>query len=147
MAPVQVGRASVNVLFSCNSIHKMKKSQLKSLIKECLIEILTEGLGDVSLSPPKKNSVVESKQKVQPQPRPKPSVVLKNVIENVTKDSVMQSILADTANTTYKTMLENDHGGNNAVNVEQINGSPEDIFGEENAGKWASLAFAGPVRK
>lgn len=62
-------------------------------------------------------------------------------------DAVMQQILADTAATTLPSMLRHDGQSSNGTSlVEQVNGDPEDIFGEAAAG-WADLAFAQPERK
>ena len=68
----------------------------------------------------------------------------------------MESILADTAMKTLPGMVASDRqlgqvseavgGAPPMQQVEQINGRPEEIFGEEAAGRWADLAFM-PAKK
>ena len=56
----------------------------------------------------------------------------------------MAAIFADTAAKTLPNMLANDRGGSQSSGVssiEQINGTPEQVFGEEMTQKWAALAF------
>lgn len=145
---------------------KINRNELKALIKECLIEVLADGLGA------KLPELVESRQQVperymsgKPVPRraAPPShrqqndpyldapvkrnlqtEALRNAIkENSGGSSVMSSILADTARTTLPTFLsEGESSSPKLSQLEQINGTPEEIFGEDTASKWADLAFA-----
>ena len=66
-------------------------------------------------------------------------------------NKVMESIFADTAQTTLPAQLRSE-GSKVAVpagTVESIveNHAPEDIFGDEVASKWATLAFADAPKK
>ena len=62
---------------------------------------------------------------------------------------MMADILADTAMTTLPKMMSSGDssskysGGSSprAIQVEHFSGSPEDVFGDEVASKWANLAF------
>jgi len=61
---------------------------------------------------------------------------------------IMAAILADTAATTLQEQLANERGGSIAGDAipqisqkEQIHGTPEEVFGEETASRWADLAF------
>ena len=95
---------------------KLTRSSLKILIKECIIEVLSEGIGDESTL----TSISENKQ-----PRKKASVTppkdrkkrsshldsikfdkkVNNTAEAMTNDPVMQSIFADTAKTTLQEQI------------------------------------------
>jgi len=59
---------------------------------------------------------------------------------------IMADIFKDTAMTTLPTMQAHGDTGASAGSApmlqEQFNGNPEDVFGEETAGRWANLAFA-----
>lgn len=129
---------------------KTSRDQLKAIVKECLIEILSEGMGST-------RQVAESVQQVRPQrqtPR-QPSVALKEAIKREAGGNrVMESILADTAKRTLPNMLnagDTQYGSqfnrSDAVTtpgagVPQFEGTPEQAFGEEVASKWADLAFS-----
>jgi len=77
---------------------KIQKSILKNLIKECLVEILVEGLDNTTVKPLKeslnKRSIIRSTH--QPQP-----VQQTNIAAGITNDPVLQEILEHTASTTY----------------------------------------------
>jgi hypothetical protein len=146
---------------------KVSKSLLKSIVKECLIEILAEGMGNslveaVSLqeetlpsqpsrqrptlpkAPARRLSQAHLDRRVQAPPRTGPSPIEAAIKEGSGGDPILASMLADTARTTLPAMLEGDRSmqGGSAGGVEQITHSPEEIFGEETTSKWADLAFA-----
>ena len=139
----------------------MTKSDLKALVKECLVEILNEGLGGLQVNV--KNQPVIPKANFAESSRRQPEVAassrrqtppphLKEMIRREAGgNKIMESILADTASSTLPKMLQNE-GRQQPVpggRVEQIVASvnPEDLFGDETASKWASLAFAEPSTK
>ena len=128
---------------------KVSRSVLKSLVKECLVEILAEGLVD-------SNRQIQESKKRKTQPKRKKTVkqVLKtesvsqeipNTIKNVTSDPLMQSIFADTAKTT---LIEQQAADSNkrVVAGDRISqavdqNDPTELFGEA-ANNWAALAFS-----
>lgn len=165
---------------------RLSRSELKSIVKECLVEILSEGLSSSpsnlqenikkvstthnnrhskqSLSAldsgrqSSKNSSAsrrpsyldsisfgssEEKQVQQEQARP-------NISTNITGDPILNELLADTAMSTLQEQASAERGrgmasitkgaDQAAMIVSQNN--PEDLFGDENAGKWAALAFS-----
>lgn len=149
----------------CNM--KVSKGQLKDIIKECLIEILAEGMGpstSASINEVARNKVP---QKLPSSSIPSTSIVLRQNASKIKMQSaalkeairveaggndIMAAILADTAEKTLPTMLENDrskvapaHGGS----IERVVAShdPQELFGEEAASKWADLAFTGISKK
>ena len=129
---------------------KVSRSVLKSLVKECLVEILSEGLVGSS------KTIQESKKKRPPSPRKNNSLkrVLKkesisqeipDTIKGVTSDPLMQSIFADTAKTTLveqhaadsnKRVVAGDH-----ISQTVDKNDPSELFGEA-ANNWAALAFS-----
>lgn len=143
---------------------KMSKGEFKEMIKECLIEILSEGMGSTGKL---KESFI--KRDLSNNRRPADTISFGNkkslndqmidrkkineVIKSEAKgDPVMASILADTAATTLPNMLANE--SRNAMpipagSVESVVAShnPQDLFGDEAASKWAALAFMDSTRK
>ena len=137
------------------------KQQLKSIVKECLIEILAEGMGSSTAS-----SINEVKQKSRAVPSTSnivrqnasntriQSAALKEAIRREAGgNDIMASILADTAEKTLPSMLENDRtrvtpsqGGGTFERMVATH-NPEDLFGEEATSKWADLAFASTIKK
>lgn len=144
------------------------KKDLKNIVKECLIEILAEGIGpsaETSINEtarklssnkpiPSTASVLRqnaSKIKLQHQQQ---SIAIKEAIRREAGgNDVMASILADTAERTLPAMLENDRsrlappvmGG--AIERTVASHTPDELFGEEVTSKWADLAFTGVPNK
>lgn len=134
----------------------MTRSDLKSLVKECLLEILNDGLGvqtdkNRKFEQPTHSPIFQENKKIQStQNTRRPTRYLQEAVKREAGgDKVMESILADTARTTLATQIA--HGDSTTpapgtsrkgvVQQEQISGTPEQIFGEDVASKWASLAF------
>lgn len=127
----------------------MKKSELKAIIKECILEILTEGLGNVGeltesrvtsnkRQSSKKRSVIDSilpKQDAHVSSPQQSADVYKEIAGN----DVMAAIFADTAATT----LHEQAAGHKNPQVDT--GVDPNLF--ENAGNWATLAFSEPIKK
>lgn len=142
---------------------KLTKSDLKQIVKECLVEILSEGMGaslpsvnEVKKQAPKKsNAIPHSSVMRQNAERVRmPSSALKEAIKiESAGNPIMASILADTAANSLPSMLESDVPGKftpmptGAAERVVASASPEDLFGEETASKWASLAFAPSPKK
>jgi len=133
---------------------KISKNELKELIKECIIEVLADGLGrDL-------HEVVSHKrhrpQRQKPQaPQRKQTHVPSDALLDAVKaeaggDPIMESILSDTAKTTLPRMLGSEDVRGNPVSVPATledevvaNSTPDELFGEDNMSRWASTAFAG----
>lgn len=142
---------------------KLTRNELKSVVKECLIEILSEGIGstvarDTNESVKKQifksntqhvpSATRQSDARVRAQ-----SQALKEAIKLESGgNDIMAAILTDTAEKSLQTMMASDRPGiaklptiGTAENiVASLN--PEDLFGEESASKWASLAFNAPKK-
>jgi hypothetical protein len=139
---------------------KMTRNELKDLVKECLVEILAEGMGNTSKL---KESFAFQEKKAHKKPADLISYGQRNqlmdkkriseVIKSESKgDPVLAAILADTASTTLPAMLMNEghnHAPQPVGSIERIVASaePEDLFGNEAASKWASLAFMDATKK
>jgi len=154
---------------------KLSRDELKSIVKECLVEILSEGL--VSSS----SKIAESKSLRQALPRPAMANKMPDqaefrrklaentrvgpasqvnthaqTIARVTSDPILADILADTANTTLVQMIQAEknpglaslrEGSVDQATLKVANSDPADLF--EGAGNWANLAFmpkrGGPI--
>jgi len=129
---------------------KLTKQQLKSLIKECLIELFVDGLGSelyesVKRSPQLRSSPAVSRLNSQISSTP----MLQEAVKLESKgDPVLADILADTAMTTLPKQLKHSRAdgsaafvAGDAASMAVAESDPEDLFGSEAASKWASLAF------
>ena len=132
----------------------MTKNELKALIKECLVEIITEGSGPVKESKsrpvatpspqprrhPSLDSIVVG-NRAAPQPKRAPPAPAQN-FSAITADPIMASIFADTASTTLVEQVGAETGrGNPRVET----GVDPGLF--EGSANWAALAFADSPRK
>ena len=146
---------------------KVSRSVLKKLVKECLVEILFEGLDDDGevleenkRSRPRRSSqkqkeaeefqrvAVERKKMLRE--RTRPQVDGKKLASQITDDPIMAEIFAQTAQTTLPGMInaESRHGHmpvatDGASRIVQEN-DLEDLF--EGAGNWATLAFSSKTK-
>jgi hypothetical protein len=139
---------------------KYTRKEIKSLIKECLIELLAEGLGGtlVESVQPARRHVQQSVRRHDPMldRRIEPQRVNQRLAEVVRAEAkgnpMMAEILADTAMTTLQEQMaagDPEASGKQSFisQTEQFNGRPEDVFGDEVASKWADLAFATPTNR
>ena len=148
---------------------KVSRSVLKDLVKECLVEILSEGLSQknenrtigldrneakaTKRAPVTRSPVHDLMTMKQPAPKKKgPSPMMEQRIKaNSGGNSVMESILRDTAKNTLPTMIaaESRNPGmlsgrmtpnSDAAAKIVAENDPMDIF--EGASNWAAVAFA-----
>lgn len=135
---------------------KMTRGQLKSIVKECLVEILSEGIANDD--PKTTNTLKESsrsrrRERIQAeearlqQHRQKFEVRVEDTVSNVTSDPIMQSILADTAKTTLQEQMQ--HDGPNTPSAPGLTGASgpagpginlDEIFSGPKQ-NWSDLAF------
>ena len=90
---------------------KVTKRQLKSIVKECLVEILAEGLGSNATQLKSKRTGVkrqEVEQRRLAEHRKKFETTVDTTVSNVTDDPIMQGILQDTARTTLQEQIANE---------------------------------------
>ena len=134
---------------------KLSKGQLKNIVKECLLEILEEGIGGTSGT--ERVSMTESRPRRKTKPSKKNEKVKGNRLENenfedaiqksvqtITENPVMQDILRDTARSTLQEQLSADSGksGVSSIggNMDEV-GEPIEQFTAND--RWAALAFPG----
>ena len=132
---------------------KVKRSVLKEIVKECLLEILFEGI-DSESGYEEEEPIREARtQRRAPRPSPQqmkrtksPRRLRENVVQaavsELTSDPTMASIFADTAQTTLQEQNESKGTyipADNAASAVQSTEDLGDLF--EGAGNWAALAF------
>ena len=100
-------------------------------------------------------NISETSQKPKSNRKSKSSQKILESAKNLTDDPVLNELLVDTAQTTLREQVAADSKAPNALMsvanmpgadssaVMAENNNPEDLFGEEVAGKWAQLAFDG----
>ena len=137
---------------------KVSKSLLKEIVKECLVEILAEGLtgGNVdTLKESVENVSYARNRNIKSMLPPKNSkkVVNENFKENTrkvisaaTSDPVMAALLEDTANTTLQEQNSADGAKFAAKPQDEVSqvvadAEPSELFGEAS-NNWAHLAFS-----
>jgi len=131
---------------------KLTKTALKGIVKECLVEILTEGLlGNHAMV---ENRARTQKKKAQPRgnranaraaTNDKFQKKLQETTSALTQDPVMAAIFEDTARTTLQEQIQNestprvprhDHVEGDARSENPV----DQVF--EGSSNWATLAFA-----
>ena len=147
----------------------MNRDDLKSLIKECLVEILTEGAASrprLRESAPARPSAAQELPRrktiggmsldrpalsLPPQAamRERASVQSQSVVKKITSDPVLSSIFADTAVTTLQEQAQAERMRPGAASdpfaVASASKEADEMFGDA-AHNWAALAFGQPGR-
>jgi len=144
----------------------MNRKQLKSLVKECLFEILlesTEASGDMmmeSRGPAKKRSAksrpaldsiaYNRKKKAAPSRAPTRKVAKNIDVSSITSDPIMASIFQDTARNSLQEQIAAERGapvaGGDAASLAVAQSDPAQLFGESSQ-NWAALAFSESPKK
>jgi len=138
---------------------KISRNVLKDIVKECLVEILAEGLIETTTrdrsasldsmlsESTKKRPGRRRKSSAESQANPAFDSAVAGSVKTLTDDSVMASIFADTAKTTLQEQLGAESKGPALADrasrqMDQLD--PIDAFGQEGnpADHWAKLAFA-----
>lgn len=138
------------------------RSELKSLIKECLVEILAEGLGgnlaesvtrkNTRGSQPVRQPSVNNAQANQRNSRrvaPQSGALREAVKASSGGDPILESLLADTAATTLQAQIGAEKHGQpievaDRASMVVSQSTPEELFGDDVTSKWADLAFSAP---
>ena len=138
---------------------KVKRSVLKEIVKECLLEILFEGIdsepGYEEEEPirearqprraprPSQRSLASAVEQRQSRPKKKAPINedhFRDQAAGLTEDPMMQAIFADTAMTTLQEQKEGRRvPADNAAAAVQETDNLENLF--EGAGNWAAIAF------
>ena len=121
---------------------KVSRNQLKGIVKECLMEILAEGLLHGEAGAPQKK--VKKRQTIKESATPKNNqfeMAVQQTVSGLTNDSIMSSILADTAKTTFQDQLQAEKSPRSVgAAMNESTADLGDAFGD-SANRWASLAF------
>lgn len=133
---------------------KMTRNALKGIVKECLVEILSEGLdtsGAIALSESKKTArrkkAIRAEETRLAEHRQKFETRVEDTISTVTDDPIMQSILADTARTTLQEQSSHDSpaqkSGDAMMQSSGMGGAGINLDGIFNSSStnWENLAF------
>ena len=128
---------------------KLTKTVLKGIVKECLVEILSEGLlGNQQVLTAAKTQPQKKKRPVK-KTRPGNNKFQKKVQEStraLTEDPVMAAIFEDTARTTLQEQIQNESSPmvprhDMSYDDDGTSEQPVDsLF--EGSSNWAALAFA-----
>ena len=129
---------------------KMTRTKLKGIVKECLVEILSEGIAGVSseISSQTRNSLEIKKQRSRQlkqeqarleAQRARLETKIEDTVSNLTENEVMREIFADTARTTLQEQMNHD-GGPGGGSMGNPGISLDNIFSESSQ-KWSQLAF------
>ena len=134
---------------------KLSRTELKGIVKECLMEILTEGLRETALEI---NEAPRSRKRKVSKPRQtnlRPAAdnvrftsAVETTVNKVTNDPLMASLLSDTASTTLQEQIN--HGDKSSLSTGGTAGipieSPDlDIFSGASQ-NCADLAFGSPKK-
>lgn len=134
---------------------KVSRNMLKSIVKECLVELLAEGLsgGDTTSLNESLNvksnyeNVSVKKESSNKVLNPNFEKKTKQIISQATKDPIMALILEDTAQTTLQEQNTADQTHRpSAKNIDIYSqavseNDPMEMFGG-SSNNWASLAFS-----
>ncbi len=136
---------------------KLRRGELKQIVKECLVEILSEGLESsqsnltetrmLTSAPPVREKRRPNKREQVPVERFDRAV--SRSVSNLTDDPMMAALFEDTARGTFQDQLANDTGAGKVSMAETAAPGADlsDVFGDKAAQNWASLAFDVPAKK
>ena len=123
---------------------KMTREKLKGIVKECLVEILAEGLNGKSpeAGPSKKKRRAQAaEEKRLAEHRKKFEYKVEDTVSGLTDDPIMASIFKDTASTTLQEQYERQGAAPSLVDPTQGSGvSLDGLFGNASS-NWEKLAF------
>lgn len=134
---------------------KMSRGNLKSLVKECLFEILLESTDSTNMTaglsesrenrPSNKRTRTATSRSLSPPQSPAQREPKRLDVSHLTADPIMAAIFEDTAQTTLVEQADAERGkvargrGDAAAQVAAEN-NPSELFGAA-AENWAALAF------
>jgi len=133
----------------------MKRGELKALIKECVVEVLQDGLGTSYAAQPVGRtgsaSARQSPRKSKNHPMDNVSYRMNespppiSVNTNITQDPILQSIFQDTASNTLQEQVVSERrgqlvaAGSDRAAKFMAEHEPDEIF--DGASNWEKLAF------
>jgi len=138
---------------------KLTRTALKSIVKECLVELLSEGLSVSSQNNNVKKIVRKRSTGNAKNKKAKENFDerINKTVSAITSDNMMQEILADTAKTTLQEQLSHDQSSglsqpaspmlsdDSHQSIARSGIDLTGIFGSEDS-NWSQLAFADKKR-
>lgn len=133
---------------------KLKRSELKAIVKECLVEILMEGVAPQyasKVNESKSTNVMQQQGRQQSARQQTPAARSQNTYINevakqiVPNDPVMAAIFSDTATTTLREQVAADSGRQPHTQAHDTGIDPMSLF--DSSKNWASLAFSETTKK
>ncbi len=127
---------------------KLTKSALKSIVKECLVEILAEGIGLSVSHRETRTKDLEQKRLAEEKRlknhRQKFEVKVDDTVNALTDDPIMQEIFADTAKTTLQEQMQHESrpGQTTGAHGTASAGIDLDNIFEGASSNWTQLAFS-----
>jgi hypothetical protein len=136
---------------------KLRRADLKQIVKECLVEILAEGLANsrststlhetrtLTSSPPR-----ERKTQVEDRiENPDFNQAVSRSVSSLTSDPMMAALFEDTARGTYQDQMTNDSdpGKTSMAETAAPGADLSEVFGADAAQNWASLAFDSAAKR
>ena len=134
---------------------KLNRSKLKNIVKECLVEILSEGIGVVDKKQIRHNTkqkrlknaadFISYNESAPANKNHNFENTLDNTVDSITSDPIMASLLKDTAKTTLQEQLNHSSAPTpmqeigDAADLAAMNLAPDELPGASN---WAALAFS-----
>lgn len=123
---------------------KMTRSKLKGIVKECLVEILAEGLNSDESKLSKTNDLQNKSRREEErrlaEHRKKFEYKVEDTVSSITDDPIMASILKDTATTTLQEQNESKNNSGLISPTQDDGVNLDGIFGNASE-NWAKLAF------
>jgi len=129
---------------------KISKTLLKNLIKECIVEVLAEGLGNstTELNESIKTSNLKRNTNTKKVKNENFEKSIQDKTQGITEDPIMAEIFADTARTTLQEQVAADSqkarfvaSGGDVASQTVANSDLGDLFGDATS-NWADLAFS-----
>ena len=127
---------------------KMTRTKLKGLVKECLVEILAEGMDSNLSSLQEKRKHAEGQRLEERrlvENRKKFETRIEDTVSSLTEDSIMQSILADTAKNTLQEQMSHEPRGS-GLNAGGTSGIDLGNIFDKTSSNWSKLAFIDKVK-
>jgi len=128
---------------------KISRKMLKGLVKECLVEILQEGIGNIGsdISPMMTERCLDPSRTRRNRIQKQDEKILATTTEatqnkrisalakNITSDPMMRSLFEDTARTTFSSQDETSLKADSGVSLDSLNNIGI------NVSSWESMAF------
>ena len=128
---------------------KLKRSALKSVVKECLLEILSEGINtntDAASMLQSRGNAAAQQELTENKEENTQSDAMRDTIAGITSDPILASVLGDTAKTTFVEQAGADRTSQlrkmRSSGTKSTQGGSDQFNEPDGNSHWAALAFA-----